>query len=150
MRCGLLVMAVLSAACARSPSTHVVTTASMTTIDELLAARPLASGANVRIDEIARTAGASVHLVQVRTGETPHRHLKHDLVVHVIRGRGVLVLEGDRRAMAGGDIVVVPRGAVHWFTNGGADVAVTLVTFAPPLDAPDNVPVDVDSRPDAR
>jgi quercetin dioxygenase-like cupin family protein len=150
MRCGLVVMIALAAACARSTAPQVVTTASATTVDELLAARPLAPDVNIRADEIARIAGASVHLVQVRTGEMPHRHVSHDLVVHVVRGRGVFTLDGHRRAMAAGDVAVIPRGAVHWFTNGGSDVAVTIVTFTPPLDAPDTVPVDVDSRPGAR
>jgi quercetin dioxygenase-like cupin family protein len=150
MRCGLLAVAALSAACARSTVPRVVTATTTTTVDDLLAARPLAVGAGLRADEIARIAGGSVHLVQVRKGETPHRHVAHDLVVILVRGRGVLTLDGNRRVMAAGDVAVVPRGAVHWFVNGGSDVAVAIATFTPPLDGPDNVPADVDSRPDAR
>jgi hypothetical protein len=41
---------------------------------------------------------------------------------------------------------VVERGSVHWFASAPGTTAVALVTFAPPLDAPDSVPLaDVDS-----
>jgi hypothetical protein len=38
-------------------------------IDAFLAAHPLADGQALRADEIARTPGASYHLVQVRGAE---------------------------------------------------------------------------------
>jgi quercetin dioxygenase-like cupin family protein len=121
-------------------------------LDALLARHPLAPGAALRADEIGRTATASVHLVQVRGGESPHRHDTHDLTVAVVRGAGVLTVERTRRRMESGDVAVVPRGAPHWFVNRGSTPAVAIVLYAPPLDAPDLVPVagDVDSPPSAR
>jgi quercetin dioxygenase-like cupin family protein len=111
-----------------------------------LAAHPLPDGAEIRADLIERTSGASVHVVQVRGRERPHRHLEHDLVVHVLRGEGVLTLEGAGIPLRVGDVVVVERGAPHWFASAPGTTAVALVTFAPPLDVPDSVPVgDVDS-----
>ena len=128
-----------------------VTTSGVATVDELCRRHPLDAGADVRADEIARSAGASVHLVQVRTGEKPHRHAMHDLSVTVLHGEGTLRLAGTTQLLHAGDVVVVPRGATHWFTRGGADVAVTLAIFSPPLDAPDTIPVDdVDSPAGAR
>ena len=113
-------------------------------LDTFLAAHPLASGQNVRADEIGRTAGASYHVVQVRGGENPHRHMTHDLIVFVLRGSGTLDLAaGQRRPLAAGDAAVVPRGHVHWFTREGRAPAVALVTFVPPLDGADAVPAEV-------
>ena len=43
----------------------VVTDVGTSSLDDLLRARPLAAGTNIRADEIARTPAASVHLVQV-------------------------------------------------------------------------------------
>jgi hypothetical protein len=44
---------------------------------------------------------------------------------------------------------VIPRGVAHFFVNTGRDVAVSFAVYAPPMDAPDTVPVgppvDVDS-----
>jgi len=66
----------------------------------------------------------------------------HDLTVFVLRGQGTLTLGEVRRALAAGDAAVIPRGAVHWFANGGRAPALALVVFTPPLDAPDTVPAE--------
>jgi quercetin dioxygenase-like cupin family protein len=111
-----------------------------------LAAHPLPPGAEIRADLLERTSGASVHVVQVRGRERPHRHLEHDLVVYVLRGNGVLTLDGAGIPLRPGDTAVVKRGTIHWFASAPGTAAVALATFAPPLDAPDSVPVgDVDS-----
>ena len=115
-------------------------------LDPFLAARPLGKGAEIRADLVERTAAASLHVVQVRGRERPHHHAQHDLVVQMLRGEGVLTLEGGRLPMRPGDVALVPRGTTHWFAAAPGTTAVALVTFAPPLDAPDSVPVaDVDS-----
>jgi quercetin dioxygenase-like cupin family protein len=115
-------------------------------VDAFLTGHPLAPGAEIRADEVGRSEAASLHLVQVRGRETPHRHERHDLVVHVLRGAGVLHLAGERLPMRAGDVVLVRRGVAHWFAADAGAMAIALVTFAPPLDAPDSVPVpDVDS-----
>jgi len=116
-------------------------------LDAFMKAHPLAPGQGIRADEIARTPGASFHIVQVASEERPHRHVHHDLSVVVLRGRGTLHLEARSLPMRAGDAALVPRDTPHWFAREGRDVAVALVTFVPPLDAPDNVPVgSVDSR----
>jgi quercetin dioxygenase-like cupin family protein len=115
-------------------------------LDPYLEAHPLPGATEIRADLVERTAGASVHVVQVRGRERPHRHVQHDLIVQVLRGEGVLTLEGARVTMRAGDVIVVERGSAHWFASAPGTTAVALVTFAPPLDTPDSVPVaDVDS-----
>ena len=110
-------------------------------VGAFVAAHPLAPGQALRADEIGRTPAASWHVVQVATAETPHRHRLHDLAVVVLRGEGVLTLEGQSRAMRPGDAALVVRDRVHWFARrGGATPAVALVVFTPALDAPDTVP----------
>ena len=66
-------------------------------LDAFLAAHPLAAGQPLRADEIARAPGASYHLAQMRGGESPHRHRAHDLAVFVLRGEGMLTLDGTVR-----------------------------------------------------
>jgi quercetin dioxygenase-like cupin family protein len=128
-------------ACAR-PSPRVHLDAVGEGWDAFVASHPLAPGQALRIDEVGRTPGASYHLVQVRGGETPHRHATHDLTVLTLRGHGTMTRGATRIVLHAGDVVVVPRGEPHWFVNEGAEPAVSLVVFTPPLDAPDNVPVD--------
>jgi quercetin dioxygenase-like cupin family protein len=130
---------------------RVITREGTVSLGELVRRHPLAATANIRADEIDRTAAATIHLVQVRGGETPHRHLAHDLTITVLRGEGVLMLDGAARALRAGDAAVIPRGVAHHFVNRGAAPAIALVVFAPPLDGPDAVPVaDVDSPTIAR
>jgi len=132
-------LAALLAGCATRPP-HVPFGALTDGVDAFVAAHPLAAEQAIRADEVGRTASASYHVVQVRGSESPHRHVAHDLTVFVLRGQGMLTLEETRQALAAGDAAVIPRGAVHWFANGGREPALALVVFAPPLDAPDTVP----------
>ncbi len=116
-----------------------------------LTAHPLAAGQDIRVDEVARTAEASYHLVQVRSAEHAHRHLQHNLTVSVLRGDGVLRLERDVVALSAGDAALIPAGAVHWFRNTATAPAVALVIFTPPLVQPDSVPApEFDSPPGGR
>jgi quercetin dioxygenase-like cupin family protein len=141
----LFLVVVLMAGCAPRPASVVLREGAWS-VDDLVRSHPIEAGANVRADELARTVASSVHLVQVRGGETPHRHMTHDLTITVLRGEGRLTLEGRSRPLAAGDVVVIPRGVPHSVVRTGGDLYVTLVEFAPPLDAPDTVPVaDVDS-----
>ena len=150
MRSLMLLVVMLAVACTARPQ-RLVTREGTMSLAELVRRHPLAPTANIRADEIDRTAAASIHLVQVRGGETPHRHLQHDLTIAVLEGDGVLTLGGMPRTLRAGDAAVIPRGVAHFFVNRGGSPAIALVVFAPPLDAPDNVPVgDVDSPPVAR
>jgi quercetin dioxygenase-like cupin family protein len=114
-------------------------------LDAVLASRPLGATQNLRADEVARTDGASYHVVQVRGAEAPHTHATHDLTVLVLRGSGTLTIGERRIPMRAGDATLIPRRTVHWFNNAGPAVAVALAVFTPPLDAPDSVPALVDS-----
>ena len=115
-------------------------------VAELVRRFPLGPTETLRADPIGRTEGASLHLVQIRGAETPHRHLAHDLVVTLVRGEGTLTLAGTRQPLAAGDVAVVPRGTSHWFERSGCQPAVAVATFVPPLDAPDIV---LDGRVDS-
>jgi quercetin dioxygenase-like cupin family protein len=147
MRSTLLLVALLAGCAPRTP--EVITRDGAWSLNDLLRQYPIAAGANIRAELIARTPATSVHLVQIRGGESPHRHMAHDLTVTLLRGEGRVTLDGAVRPMVAGDVVVIPRGAAHFFMNTGRDVAVSFAVYAPPMDAPDTVPVaspaDVDS-----
>jgi quercetin dioxygenase-like cupin family protein len=139
MRVLLVALLVGALACARrAPRVDLQPLAGGT--EAFLAAHPLAPADNIRVDEVGRTPSASYHLVQVRGGESPHRHATHDLTVVVLSGGGTLDLGARRLVLDAGDVAVIPRGEVHWFTNRGRGTALALVVFSPPLDAPDSVP----------
>ena len=134
-------LATLLTACAPH-AVRVATPQGPIDLDQFLASHQLADEGGIRADQIGRTDAASYHVVQVLGSEKPHRHESHDLVVFVLRGHGVLTRPAGRAPLQQGDAAVVPRGEPHWFASEGAFPAVSLVVFAPPLDAPDAVPVE--------
>lgn len=138
---GLLLGVVAAVGCtARRPQMSLGPLAS--DLDGFLASHRPAPEQAIRVDEVARTAGASYHVVQACGSERPHRHAGHDLTAVVLRGRGILVHDGVRTAMAPGDVALVARGTPHWFAPDGNGCAVAVVVFTPPLDGPDSVPID--------
>jgi len=136
----ILALPVLLTACAR-PTPRVMVGPLDAGLDSFLDAHPLPPGLPVRIDEVARTVGASYHVVQARGSERPHRHAAHDLTIVVLRGNGTLRLGALQRRLAAGAAALIPRDTVHWFASD-RDPAVALAIFTPPLDAPDTVPVE--------
>jgi uncharacterized cupin superfamily protein len=138
MRSIILLAVAMSGCVARPPD--VVTPDGAWSLDDLLRQHPIEARANIRADMIARTTTTSVHLAQIRGGETPHRHMTHDLTVTMLRGKGRVTIDGAARSVAAGDVVVIPRGAAHFFVNTGGDIAVSLAVYSPPMDAPDTVP----------
>jgi quercetin dioxygenase-like cupin family protein len=55
-----------------------------------------------------------------RAGEGPPEHVNdsRDVAVVVLAGSGELLLDGEPRPLAAGDVLVVPRGARRRFTAG--------------------------------
>lgn len=114
-----------------------------TDLQTILAENPLPPSENIKVVTLGRGEGASHHIVQVRDREAPHVHKTHDLTVTVMRGRGYLMLEKKRIDLAAGDVLFIPRGAVHYFVNTDGEPSVALAVFAPPFDGKDTIPVQM-------
>jgi mannose-6-phosphate isomerase-like protein (cupin superfamily) len=112
-----------------------------TEIEKVLAENPLAAGENIKMTTLGKGQGVSHHVVQVRDREKPHIHKIHDGTVVMIKGRGYLMIENRRIDLSAGDIVYIPRGAVHYFVNTAGEPAVAFVVFSPPFDGKDTLPV---------
>jgi quercetin dioxygenase-like cupin family protein len=107
---------------------------------EALETRPaLGPGESLRAVEIARDASSSHHVVAIRDGETPHRHERHDLLVHLLEGHGTMQLGDVARRVGQGSVFWVPRGTLHAFRNGSEAPAVAYVVYFPPFDGKDRV-----------
>jgi mannose-6-phosphate isomerase-like protein (cupin superfamily) len=106
-----------------------------------------AAGAERKLFDLGRTAWVSHHLAVIRTAEQPHYHRFHDLTITVLRGDGVLSLDGKRRAMKAGDVAHVHRGVRHFFRNTGDEPAAAFLAISPPYDGRDTVTADVPAEP---
>lgn len=100
-------------------------------LDELIAREPLAASENIKVIPLARTPHSATILVQVRDREPLHYHADADITVSVLKGEGTLHVGGKAHAVKAGDVMVVPRGAVHAFVNKGPGVGVALVSYSP-------------------
>jgi mannose-6-phosphate isomerase-like protein (cupin superfamily) len=107
-----------------------------------LSSNPIAAGENVHVSLLRKTDHASVHLVQVRWAEKPHIHESHDMIVLVVRGHGDMTIGRETRVIREGDVIDVPAGTRHFFTNRGRSPAVAVVVFSPPFDGKDIEPVE--------
>jgi mannose-6-phosphate isomerase-like protein (cupin superfamily) len=89
--------------------------------------------------DLGHTAWVSHHLAVIRDAEVAHYHRFHDLTVVILRGEGVMDIEGRKYEMKRGDVLVVNRGVRHFFRNTGDDLCAAFVTFSPPFDGRDTV-----------
>jgi len=111
-------------------------------VNKVLAENPLGASENIKITTLGQGQGVSHHLVQVRDREKPHVHKIHDGTVVMVKGGGYLMMENRRIDMSAGDIVYIPRNAVHYFVNTASEPTVAFVVFSPPFDGKDTVPVE--------
>lgn len=131
-------------ACAPAPRFFLLygTQLTKSDLDRVLAEHPLRPDENIKVATLGKGQAASHHIVQVRDREFPHIHREHDLTVAVLKGRGYIMLENQRIDLMAGDLLFIPRGAVHYFVNTLGEPSVALAIFSPPFDGKDTVPVE--------
>jgi mannose-6-phosphate isomerase-like protein (cupin superfamily) len=66
------------------------------------------------------------------TGETAEAHEKSEQVLLLIEGELAAEIGGQRSRMKAGDIVVIPPGVKHRFTNRGDRPVITFNVYSPP------------------
>jgi len=90
--------------------------------------------------DLRRVLHTSKHLQLVLTSLKPGEetgddvHPEHDHFFRVERGKGELVLEGDRIKLKSNDAVIVPAGAHHNVINTGEKPMKIFIIYAPPHD----------------
>jgi 2-keto-3-deoxy-L-rhamnonate aldolase RhmA/quercetin dioxygenase-like cupin family protein len=73
-------------------------------------------------------------------GRLPAHFHDFDESICIIQGRATCVVEGRRYPMTDGATALVPRGRVHYFSNGGGEPMAMIWVYAGPL--PERVVVD--------
>jgi len=144
IRGGLVILSFVLAACGASPSFYLRygDRLSERDLDSLLAANPLGASENIKAITLGQTREVSHHVVQIRDREVPHIHKGHDVTVVMLRGQGYLMWGKERMDLVAGDILFIPRGAVHYFINTHSGPAVALAIYSPAFDGKDTIPVE--------
>jgi mannose-6-phosphate isomerase-like protein (cupin superfamily) len=68
-----------------------------------------------------------------------HRHPQAEEIYYVLRGRGLISVEGERREVGPGDAILIPPGTRHTIRNIGREPLVFLCCCAPPYSDEDTV-----------
>lgn len=67
----------------------------------------------------------------------PHSHDGYEETIYVLEGALVWTIEGEPREVGPGEVVCIPRGAVHYFANTGGLDARALAIVTPGILGPD-------------
>ena len=71
------------------------------------------------------------------TGEKPEAHKDSEQVLLLLDGALSAEIGGKRSQLKAGDVVVIPAGVKHRFTNRGGQPVVTFNVYSPPEYPPD-------------
>lgn len=71
------------------------------------------------------------------TGDHPESHEKSQQVLLLVEGEVLAELDQEQERLKAGDVVVIPPGVKHKFTNQGRTPAVTFNVYCPPEYLPD-------------
>jgi mannose-6-phosphate isomerase-like protein (cupin superfamily) len=66
------------------------------------------------------------------SGELANEHPQSEQILLVLEGEVGAEIGGDKAALRKGDVVIVPRGAAHRFTNRGTARVLTFNVYTPP------------------
>jgi mannose-6-phosphate isomerase-like protein (cupin superfamily) len=64
----------------------------------------------------------------------PHRHRVQEQVYHVLKGEGLMEMDGVRRVVREHDVVFIPPGVEHALYNTGLEPLTFIVVTAPVAD----------------
>ncbi len=71
------------------------------------------------------------------SGPEPEAHPESDQVLLVLEGEAVAEIGGENARMSLGDVVIIPAGTKHRFSNEGRVPLVTFSVYSPPAYPPD-------------
>jgi mannose-6-phosphate isomerase-like protein (cupin superfamily) len=92
--------------------------------------------------EVLQTTGQSQTAVMrlesnQPTGKKAESHKHSQQLLLLIKGSLLAELDGESRTLQAGDVVIIPPGVKHKFTNPGTETAVTFNVYCPPEYPPD-------------
>lgn len=101
--------------------------------------QPLAYDKDISVLPLLNSLTSSATLIQVRQGVKSHYHAKHDEIVYVLSGKGVMTVEGETQAIKAGDLILMRRGVAHSVINKSAQPLVALSVMSPPFGGQDRI-----------
>ena len=79
---------------------------------------------------LQRLSGFARHMLQSGMSSNYHSHPHAEQMYYILRGRGTLVVDGERYPVREGDVVYLPAGAMHQAVNDSDDWMEHLILTA--------------------
>jgi quercetin dioxygenase-like cupin family protein len=108
-------------------------------VREAIQKNPIGAEEKTKLFAFFENADHTVNLIQTRGAVPAHHHAEHDELVMILEGKGTFTIEGQTREVAPGDILVIPRGAVHSYVHQGDGVTAVVSVFSPKFDPKDRI-----------
>lgn len=111
------------------------------TVEDHVAKAPIGAEEEVKTVEIHRDTIYTISVVQVNPGKEVklHCHADHEEAVRIVRGNGMMIIDGRASAVGPGAYFVIPAGRDHGFKNAGSGVCVAITGHEPPYDHKDRI-----------
>jgi len=135
---------VMSPSAAAPSSAHVAAKADFYSgnVQEAIQKNPLGAEEKTKLLPLFENADHTVNVIQTRGMVPAHHHVEHDEMVMVLEGKGTFTIEGQTREVAAGDILIIPRGAVHSYMHQGDGRTAVVSVFSPKFDPKDRIMVE--------
>lgn len=111
-------------------------------VREAIQKNPLGAEEKTKLVPFFENADHTVNLIQTRGAVPAHHHAEHDEMVMILEGQGTFTIEGQNREVVAGDILIIPRGAVHSFVHQGDGITAVVSVFSPKFDPKDRIMVE--------
>jgi quercetin dioxygenase-like cupin family protein len=108
-------------------------------VREAIQKNPIGAEEKTKLLPLFENADHSVNVIQTRGTVPAHHHVEHDEMVMILEGKGTFTIEGQTRDVAAGDILIIPRGAVHSYTHQGDGTTAVVSVFSPKFDPKDRI-----------
>jgi len=116
----------------------------MGNLREAIQKNPLGADEKTKLFTLFENTDHTVNAIQTRGAVPTHYHAEHDELVMILEGKGTFVINGNTWEVKPGDVLVIPRGAVHSYTSDATSPGMTVVVsvFSPKFDPNDRIMVE--------
>lgn len=87
-----------------------------------------------RVNTPAKDVSIQISEIPVNSEQPLHRHAPEQCY-YIIRGRGLMIIDGEERVLEAGNAVYIPSNKDHGIKNIGSEVLEYLTANSPAFDA---------------
>jgi mannose-6-phosphate isomerase-like protein (cupin superfamily) len=124
-----------------APSMHVAakTDSFVGNVREAIQKNAIGAEEKTKLFPFFENADHTVNLIQTRSAVPAHHHVEHDELVMILEGKGTFTIEGQNHEVKAGDILLIPRHAVHSYVHQGDGITAVVSVFSPKFDPKDRI-----------